>query len=292
MLVNQRAFDLKEIFLQDCRFRNLSPATIKDYDWFLTDIQKKLGDWPTINRQQIKELVLLKSNSGCSPATVNHYIRAIKALFSFLCKEGYMENNALSGLSLVTMPDKIKAVLDPKNMSSLLSAVPENGFYDLRDKAMIMILWDTAMRLKELLNIKLGDVDLKSGTIKITGKGRKDRVVPMGLKAKRELIKYLNQRGENHSDYLFCTLTGFLVGQRNFRRSLTKYGKKAGLNVSPHLLRHSAATFLAKAEMPAPHLQALLGHASLAITQNYINRVASQEGLQISHRRLSPGDHI
>jgi len=203
-----------------------------------------------------------------------------------------MDNNPLAGLSLVTMPDKIKAVLDSKNMAKLLSVIPEDGFFNVRDKAMIMILWDTAMRLKELLNIKIGDIDFKSGTIKITGKGRKDRIVPIGQKAKRELVRYLNQRGEIQSEYLFCTLTGYAVGPRNFRRSLTKYGKLIGLKATPHLLRHSAATFLAKAEMPAPHLQALLGHASLAITQNYINRVASQEGLQISHRRLSPGDRI
>jgi len=162
----------------------------------------------------------------------------------------------------------------------------------MRDKAMILLLFDTAIRLKELLTIKLNDIDMKFGTIKITGKGRKDRTVPIGQKAKRELVKYLKLRGENQSEYLFCTRTGYQIIPRNFQRSLTNYGRKVGIKASPHLIRHSAATFLAKNEMPAQHIQLLLGHTNLAVTQNYINRLVAQEGLQISHRRLSPGDRI
>jgi integrase/recombinase XerD len=289
---NERAFDLQEIFIQDCRFRNLSPATIKDYDWFLTDIKNRLGDWSTIDRNQIKKLVLEKMESGQSPATVNHYIRAIKAFYSFLHKEGHIDNNIMAGLSLISMPEKLKATLEPRQIARLLGNIPENGFYGTRDKVMILMLWDTAMRLKELLAIKTEDLDMKFGTVKITGKGRKDRVVPFGQKTKRELIKYLKVRGDNHSEYLFCSRTGYPIMPRNFRRTLENYGRRIGLSVSPHLLRHSAATFLARNEMPAQHIQILLGHSSLAVTQNYINRIVAQEGLQISYRRLSPGDRI
>ena len=125
-----------------------------------------------------------------------------------------------------------------------------------------------------------------------TGKGRKDRMVPMGQNTKRELVKFLKARGENHSECLFCAHTGFPIEPRDFRRTLTNYGKKVGIKVTPHLLRHSAATFLAKSEMSVPHIQILPGHSSPAVTQNYINRIVIQEGLQISHRRLSPGDRI
>ena len=292
MLANQRAFDLKEIFLQDCKYRNLSPATLKDYNWFLTDLANNIGELYQITRQDVKAFVLKKLEEKQSPASVNHYIRALKALFSFLHREGHIESNVMAGLSLISMPEKLKPVLDPNGISRLLSAIPEGGFFRVRDRTMILTLWDTAMRLNELLNIKLGDIDLRSGTIKLTGKGRKDRIVPLGLKVKRELVRYLNLRGESQSEYLFSTLTGYQIGHRNFRRSLANYGKRVGLMVSPHLLRHSAATFLAKSEMPAQHIQILLGHSSLAVTQNYINRIVAQEGLQISHRRLSPGDRI
>lgn len=291
-MTSERTFDLQEIFIQDCRFRNLSPATIKDYNWFLTDIRNHLGEWSVIDRNQIKNLVLERMESGQSPATVNHYIRAIKAFYSFLYEEGYIDKNVMAGLSLISMPEKLKDVLDPKQITELLGNIPENGFYGTRDKVMILLLWDTAMRLKELLAIKPEYIDMKLGTAKITGKGRKDRIVPFGHKSKRELIKYLKVRGDNHSEYLFCSRTGQSIMPRNFRRTLKNYGKKIGHNVSPHLIRHSAATFLARNEMPAQHIQILLGHSSLAVTQNYINRIVAQEGLQISHRRLSPGDKI
>jgi integrase/recombinase XerD len=288
----KRAVDLQEIFIQDCKFRNLPQATIRDYNRFLTDLKKRLGDCQETNKQQIKELVLEKLNSGQSAASANHYIRAAKVFYSFLQREGYMANNPLAGLSLVTMPEKLKQVLEPNQVSKLISTIPEKTFFNIRDRAMITVLFDTAIRLKELLNIKYADLDLKNCAIKVLGKGRKDRVVPIGHKTRRELIRYLTLRGENHSEYLFCTLTGNTVTPRNFVRTLSDYGKGVGIKVSPHLLRHSAATFLAKSEMPAQHIQILLGHSSLAVTQNYINRIVAQEGLQVSHRRLSPGDRL
>ena len=287
-----RAFDLKEIFLQDCKYRNLSPATLKDYNWFLTDLAKNLGELSRLTKQDLKAFVLKKLEEKQSPASANHYIRALKALFSFLHREGHIESNVMAGLSLISMPEKLKPVLEPASVSRLVSAIPENSYFGQRDKLMILLLWDTAIRLKELLGIKTCDIDLKYGTIKITGKGRKDRIVPFGQKAKREVIKFLKARGENQSEFFFCTNAGTPIGPRNFRRTLRKYGDKAGVKVAPHLLRHSAATFLAKSEMPAQHIQILLGHSSLAVTQNYINRIVAQEGLQISHRRLSPGDRI
>jgi len=292
MIAKTRTADLQEIFIQDCKFRNLSKATIKDYSWYLTDINKCLSDWDKITRQDVKQLVLDRLNSGQSPASANHYIRAIKAFFSFLLREEYIEKNTMAGLSLISMPDKLKPVLEPKQITKLTNVIPEKSFFNIRDRAMIVLLFDTAIRLNELLNIKIADVDLKNNQIKVLGKGRKDRIVPLGQKSKRELIRYLKLRGDNHSEYLFCTYTGYRIMPRNFRRTLDTYGKKIGIKIYPHLIRHSAATFLAKNEMPAQHIQILLGHSNLATTQRYINQIVNQEGLQISHRRLSPADRL
>ncbi|UCE66784.1 MAG: tyrosine-type recombinase/integrase [Candidatus Zixiibacteriota bacterium] len=292
MVTKNRTPDYLEIFIQDCRFRNLSEKTLKDYSWHLTALNKELGDWQTIDKSGVKSLVLRLMDKGLSPASANHYIRAAKAFYSFLVREGYLENNPMAGLQLVNMPRKLKPVLEPKQISKMLSSIPDTCFYKIRDKVMILILWDTAIRLKELLNIQFDDLDLKMGTVKITGKGNKDRIVPLGRKTIRELIKYLKHRGDNHSPLLFSTKDGVKIMQRNFQRTIAKYGQKIGVKVSPHLIRHSAATFLAKSEMPAQHIQILLGHSSLNTTQRYINQIVNQQGLQISHRRLSPGDRI
>ena len=292
METKNRTPDYLEIFIQDCRFRNLSEKTLKDYNWHLTEIENKLGDWHSVDSNGIKGLVLKRMEGGLSPASANHYIRAIKAFYSFLVRENYFEKNPVAGLRLVNMPQKLKPVLEPRQISRLLSAIPESCFYKIRDKAMILLLWDTAMRLKELLCIRIEDLNLKMGTVKITGKGNKDRVVPIGRKTMRELVKYLRHRGDSHSELLFCTRDGVQIMPRNFQRTLYRYGRRIGIKLSPHLLRHSAATFLAKSEMPAQHIQILLGHSNLNTTQRYINQIVNQEGLQISHRRLSPGDRI
>jgi len=292
MNTKTRTVDLHQTFIQDCKFRNLSVKTIKDYDWFLTDIKNKLGDLAELTREDIKQLVLTKLNEGQSPATVNHYIRAIKAFHSFLHREEYIEKNIMAGLPLISMPDKMKPVIEPRQVTRMINTIPEKGFFNRRDRAMIMVLFDTAIRLNELLHIKLANLDLANHQIKVFGKGRKDRLVPFGRKTKKELIRYLKLRGDNHSEYLFCTYSGYAVMPRNFRRTLNRCADKIGIKVSPHLLRHSAATFLAKNEMPAQHIQILLGHSNLATTQRYINQIVNQEGLQISHRRLSPADRL
>ncbi len=157
---------------------------------------------------------------------------------------------------------------------------------------MITLIWDTAIRLQELLSIEISNLDLQFKTIKIMGKGNKERMVPFGHKTKRELIRYLKNRNKVDSGLLFCTKHGLIIGIRNFQRTVYRYGDKVGVKVSPHLLRHSAASFLAKHEMPAQHIQILLGHSNLSTTQRYINQIVNQEGLQVSHRRLSPGDRL
>ena len=106
-----RAFDLKEVFLQDCKYRNLSPATLKDYNWFLTDLAKNLGEPSQLNRQDIKAFVLEKLEEGQSPASANHSIRAIKAFCSFLQREGHIESNVMAGLSLISMPEKLTVIV-------------------------------------------------------------------------------------------------------------------------------------------------------------------------------------
>jgi site-specific recombinase XerD len=290
---NQGTFDLLDSFLRDCRFRNLSEKSISDYEWHLKDIQKKLGDLLEVDRQSIKQLALERLATGLSPASVNHYIKCIKVFYSFLQREEVISDNPMEKLKKIAEPKKLKPVLDENQMVRLIAVIPNKGFYSKRDKAMVIILWDSGIRLNELLSIELGHVDYQFRTIKIKGKGNKERIVPFGNKTKRAILSYLKVRPDNHAPLLFCSRDGCKVMPRNFQRSLRRYGKKIGVEkIYPHLLRHSAATYLAKNEMPAQHIQILLGHSNLNTTQRYINQIVNQEGLQISHRRLSPGDRI
>jgi site-specific recombinase XerD len=289
----ERASDLLESFFQDCRFRNLSAKSLSDYQWYLNDTQKRLGNLMEIDRQGMKQLALERLDSGLSPATVNHYIKCIKVFYSFLKREEIIEQNPMEKLAKITEPKKIKPVLDENQIAKLIGVIPNQGFYHLRDKAMIMILWDCGIRLNELLSIELEHVDFQFNTIKIRGKGNKERIVPFGNKTKKAIQNYFKIRPNNLSNLLFCSRTGSKIMPRNFQRGLKRYGRKIGVSIIyPHLIRHSAATYLAKHEMPAQHIQILLGHSNLSTTQRYINQIVNQQGLQVSHRRLSPGDRL
>jgi len=290
---NQRSSAQLESFLKDCRYRNLSEKSIEDYEWHLKDIQNKLGDLMAVDRQDIKQLVIDRMKSGLAPSSANHYVKCIKVFYSYLVREEVIMDNKMVKLSKVTEPKKLKPVLNENQISRLISLIPNKGFYARRDKAMTLILWDSGIRLNELLNIELNHIDHQFRTIKIRGKGDKERLVPFGNKTKKAITNYLKIRPDNHSPLLFCNREGGKIQSRNFQRCLKRYGKRIGIEkISPHLLRHSAATFLAKNEMPAQHIQILLGHSNLSTTQRYINQIVNQEGLQISHRRLSPGDRI
>ncbi|MCD6161465.1 MAG: tyrosine-type recombinase/integrase [candidate division Zixibacteria bacterium] len=288
----QRTSDLVEAFISDCRYRNLADKVISEYKRLLSDIEERHGDLMSVDRQKVKEYVLERLNEGLSPYTVNHYIKAMKVFYSFLIREDVVDDNPMAKLIKIREPKRIKPVLDENKVSKLISTIPVKGLFNVRDKAMITLLWDTAIRLSELLTIELANLNMQFKTIKILGKGNKERIVPFGNKTKREILKYLKYRNEIESQFLFCTKGGMLISTRNFQRTVRRLGQKIGVKVSPHLLRHSAATFLAKHEMPAQHIQILLGHSSLSTTQRYINQIVNQEGLQISHRRLSPADRL
>jgi len=289
---NSEASAFLEAFINDCRFRNLREKTISEYKWYLEYIQNNVGDLLEIDRQAIKDMAVSRINSGLKATTVNHYIKAIKVFYSFLEREEYIENNPMEKLRKIPEPKIVKPVLDVSQISKLLKQIPIRGFYHLRARSMIMLMWDTAVRLNELLSIEFSDIDLQTRTIKIKGKGRKERIVPFGSRTKNELKRYIKIWTEKQSPYLFCTRDGLKLDKRKFQDILYTYGRKIGLHVNPHLIRHSAATFLAKSEMPAQHIQILLGHSNLNTIQRYINQIVNQKGLQISHRRLSPGDRL
>ena len=119
----------------------------------------------------------------------------------------------MTKLMKIKEPKKLKPVLDENKIARLIRAIPTQGFYNIRDRAMITLLWDTAIRLNEALTIELANVDFIFRTIKIRGKGDKERVVPIGQKAKSVLTKYLKFREKIDSQLLFCTRDGLKISR-------------------------------------------------------------------------------
>ena len=177
--------------------KNLSDQTIQSYlavsGRFFKFIQDQLKiPFENVDKKAIHKYILWNKERGISNHTINKEIRTLKLLFKFAKKEGYIQQNPMLEIDFVKTENKIKRVLSIDDMRKVLNGVNGNGFTKIRDKTFIIFLFDSLVRISEALLIRVEDVDLKTGLIKVFGKERKERMVPVGFTAKRELHRYLN----------------------------------------------------------------------------------------------------
>ena len=164
-------------------------------------------------------------------------------------------------------------------------------FTGYRNYIMLLLFWDTMVRLGELLGLKVSDVDLKAGMIKVYGKGRKERCIPLGTTTIKRIHYFLSKhRRDIPGDFLVCRVDGHPLPVRSVERILERIGEKAGIKVTPHLLRHSAGTFWIKSGGSSAILQKILDHTTQSTTQLYIHLAGSD--VKEWHARFSPGDRV
>lgn len=283
-------------FTYQCKIKNLAERTIETYGEILALFyqylkQRKL-DFSQVDRSIIQDYIVAQKGK-VSDHTINSRIRTLKLFFNYLHEEGFLENgNPMQKISFIKADKKIKPVLSPEDIERLLKIPNKKTSVGFRDFCIIYVFWDTLIRLSELINIKIDDVDLKEGIIKVYGKGRKERFVPIGIK----LIKYLHQyliryRSKIDSPYFFCTTRGTPLAISTLEHKIKKYGRKIGLYVTPHLIRHSGATWWIKSGGQPMYLQNLMGHTSMSVTQNYIH-LANINDMKKHHNQYSLGNLI
>jgi len=155
----------------------------------------------------------------------------------------------------------------------LVNIIPEKGFKGKRDRALIELLYSSGLRVSEIINLKINEIDLKNGYLKCFGKGSKERIVPFGSFAKDLLIEYIEERDKNNinSDLLFVTKKGKKIVRQEINNILNRYAKKSKLKkkIHPHMLRHSFATHLLERGADLRSVQELLGHVDISTTQIY-----------------------
>jgi len=288
--------DLLQQFYYQCRVKNLTETTLRGYGDRLSNfyqfIKSKNVLFENVKRSTIEEYVLSQKDK-VSDYTVNGRIRVLKLFFNYLVTEGLWNNgNPLEKVQFIKAEKKIKPVLTSQDVEKLLSVPNKRSFSGCRNFCMILVFWDSLIRLSELINVKLDDLNLRDGLLKVYGKGRKERIVPLGSKAIKSLHYYLiKYRNQIEGEYLFCTSKGKPLEQRNVQRILDRIGKRIGIHVSPHLIRHSAATWWIRQGAQPMYLQNLMGHTSMSVTQKYIN-LANVDDLKKHHAKYSPGDNL
>lgn len=242
--------DLKEFegFLANC-----GPKDIKEIDYFI-----------------LRKFLSLLSERNLNKRTVSRKISTLKSFFKFMVREAEIKNNPANSLIYPRLDKNLPVFLTEEQVVKILNLPKDDSLLNLRDKSILEVLYSTGARVSELANLKITDVDLISAIIKVMGKGRKERLLPLGEPAVLSLKKYLDKRIDKNPS-LFLNKNNGSLTDRGIRLVVDKYMRQAAMNlkVSPHTFRHSFATHLLNRGADLRSVQELLGHSSIATTQVY-----------------------
>jgi tyrosine recombinase XerC len=252
--------------------KNYSPHTVLNYRLDLDNFIKFLGDAPIESVEYLllrKYLAILKEKKLGSRSMARH-LSALRSFFKFLTREGFLKTNPILSVSSPKLDKHLPQFLTEEEVTRLIeSSLPKNEM-GLRDRAILETFYSTGMRISELVSLSQDDLDFIGGVVKLKGKGKKERIAPIGDKAISSLRGYLEKR-KRQASAVFLNKRGTRITDRGVRNIVGKYLKASGMKkgVSPHTLRHSFATHLLNRGADLRTVQELLGHANLSSTQIY-----------------------
>lgn len=260
--------------------RNLAPLTVDAYATdvrgFLQQMHRQRRTIEAVTRADMLEYLAFLARRKLSPRSRARHLAALKGFFRFLEDEKWISADPTADLDTPKHARKLPVFLSLDEVEALLSAPDTRTDAGIRDKAMLEVLYATGLRVSELLHLRLNDINLTDGYLLTLGKGRKERVVPLGSKAVDSVRTWLlgpraNVLGERESVALFVSPRGKAMTRMGFWKLMRRHARNAGIEwaLSPHKLRHSFATHLLERGADLRAVQAMLGHADLSTTQIY-----------------------
>jgi len=254
---------------------------------FILHLQNDVRRWETSP--------FISDTKGLSPLTIHGYARAIKAFWSWLVDEGYIAENSMARLKCPRTPRKIIPTFSTEQIQRLMSALDPRTPTGFRDHAIILVFLDTGIRLSELVNLCLEDIDFGQSCFLVKGKGNKERVVPFGSQVRRALRRYLSavrpDPDSSQVSHFFLSRQGFPLRPRAVQSIIARVGRRAnvsGVRCSPHTFRHTFAKQYLLNGGDVFSLQRILGHTSLETVKLYVNLTSLD--LSRQHRKFSPVD--
>jgi len=269
-----------DIYLQHLAAeRRLSPHTVAAYQRDLNNLDQLTAGKPLaeLGVTDIRGAIVKLRGQNMSAASVARQLSSWRGFYVFACRRlGYASNPCI-GLRPPKAAKALPQVLSPDTCTQLLNgshAAADDDVLQARDRAMFELFYSSGMRLSELADLDLNDVNLRSGEAEVTGKGRKTRIVPVGQQALTALAAWLQQRAplaRDNTQALFLNQRGTRLTPRSIQLRLNRWALQAGLNqrVHPHLLRHAFATHVLQSSGDLRAVQEMLGHASISTTQVY-----------------------
>jgi len=260
--------------------KNASPLTIKSYRIDLSQLaeymEEKKASLGEIDNVLLRGFLARLHERKDRRSTVARKLAAIRSFFQFCMDKKWLEDNPAKVVSTPKQERPIPSFLSEEEMAHFLDLPHSNKVLDLRDKAVLELLYATGIRVSELVGVDLEDVSYEEGLIRVKGKGKKERILPFGRKAEASLRDYLRVRpsinkGRIDEKALFLNYRGERLTPRSVERIIDKYIRFSALKrkISPHSLRHSFASHLLSRGADLRVIQELLGHESLATTQKY-----------------------
>ena len=270
-----------------------SPHTVTNYSIDLGAFAAFLGDKDisSVDHLLLRRFLAEMRSKNYAKRTIARKLASLRTFFKFMYREGHIKTNPITAVSTPKLDKKLPVVLDENKVALLMETPRADDPAGLRDRAILETLYSTGIRVSELVGLNSGNVDHISGVIKVLGKGRKERISPIGDRAAAAIRRYVESRDEKKvrdRNAVFLNKSGRRLTDRSVRRIIDKYIKSASINehISPHSLRHSFATHLLDRGADLRSVQELLGHMNLSTTQIYTH--VTMERLRDAYDKAHP----
>lgn len=258
--------------------RRMSPHTVSNYTRDLERLRRfcetqAIPAWESLNVHHARAYVANLHHAGLSGRSIQRLLSSGRSLYRFLLRRGAVKQNPLSGVKAPKSPKRLPKTLSAEQ-AALLVAVEGKDPAAVRDRALLELLYSSGLRLAELVGLNVDDVDLADGTVRVTGKGAKTRVVPVGRHARAAIADWLGPRtalAAPDERAMFINQRGRRIAGRTVESRVQYWARRQGVGVPvhPHMLRHSFASHLLESSGDLRAVQELLGHADIATTQVY-----------------------
>lgn len=256
--------------------RNLSPHTLTNYQ---RDLKRLAETYPEntglekVDPLAIRTQLAALHRAGLSGKSLQRWLSALRTFFNFCMQNGWIKTNPAVGIKAPKSPRKLPKTLDVDAVGQLMSSKGDS-WLELRDSAMIELIYSSGLRLSELTGLDLQSIDLRDASVEVTGKGNKTRILPVGthaITAIRNWLKVRNELAREGETALFISQRGSRLSNRSVQLRLEQLGIRQGSSqrLHPHMLRHSFASHILESSGDLRAVQELLGHANLSTTQVY-----------------------